>query len=404
MKMPSMLRSLTQQERKYFTYAVLFLFAVGLRMITALAISWESGVSLRNLALFYDGHLYILIAKTLPALYDNIQGFFPNFSDNPAFITGWFPVYPSVIRLASLFTGDLRLAALITAWVAGGIAVVLFYELATDYLKNPLFAASIFTFLPTGWYIGGSLALVESTYICLLLACVLTLQRGKYGWAALFAALTMITQKSGFLILPILVFAARPRRRALLPIVCAIAAAAALQLYLWWLFGDPLINARANETVFSGGKGWFGFPFAGFIKWMLDPGTPFQGMFWQRKFVIVLETTFHLAVLLCALLRYSQRMTVFTVWLGIVLIFFASLAGPWSFYALPRFVSMASPAAIMLACSLYPLGEGRWRWAAAGLLPLVMLWTILDAVSAIDFCYRVWTPDYFRVLIGVINK
>ncbi len=396
---------LTLGRKKYSaTYAGLFLFAVGLRAITALAISLASGVSLRNLSLFYDGHMYILTARTLPALYSDLQVFFPNFPEDPRYITGWFPVYPGFIKLFSLFTGDLRLAALIAAWLAGGIAVVLFYESAKDYLKNPLFAAILFSFLPTAWLVAGSLALAESIFVCLLLACILTLQRGKTGWAALFAALAVLTQKSGFLLLPILLFAAKPRRRALLPCTSAIAAAAALQLYLWWLFGDPLINVRVVTATFGDGEGIIGFPFAGFITWMLDSSRLFQGMFWQRKFVIVLEATFYIGVLSWALLRYSPHMTVFIGWLGIVLLFYASLSGVWSFYAFPRHMSMAGPAAIMLACYLFPLGEGRWRWAAAGLLlSLTMLWTVLDALAALDLCYRIWTPGYFIALICAIK-
>jgi hypothetical protein len=396
---------LIQERKKYLaSYAGLFLFAVGLRAITALAVSLASGVSLRNLGLFYDGHMYILIARTLPALYSDLQAFFPGFPQDPRYITAWFPVYPAFIRLLSLFTGDLRLAALIAAWLAGGIAVVLFYKLAEDYLQNPRSASILFSFLPTGWLIDGSLALAESTLVCLLLACILTLRRGKTGWAAVFAALTVLAQKMGFLLLPILVFAARPRRRALLPCISAILAAAALQLYLWWLFGDPLINTRVVAATFGDGEGIFGFPFAGFITWMLDPSGLFQGMVWQRKFVIVLEAAFYIGVLSWALLRYSPRMNVFIVWLGVLLLFNMSLSGIWSFYAFPRHMSMASPAAIMLACHQFSPGEGRWRWAAAGLLlSLTMLWTVLDALDALILCYRIWTPGYFIALIGAIK-
>jgi len=397
-----MFRQLGQVQKKYFTYAGLFLFAVGLRAATALAISLASGISLRNLAVFYDGHLYILIARTLPVLYSTPRLFFPDFPKDPSFITGWFPVYPGFIKLLSLVTGDLRLAALLAAWLAGGMAVVLFYELAGDYLERPLFAAILFSFLPTSWLIGGSLALVESTYVCLLLACFLTFHRGKTGWAALFAALAMITQKSGFLLLPILAFTATPRRRALLPCISAIAAATALQLYLWWLFGDPLINAKVHRSAFGGE--WFGFPFAGFIKWMLDSRSPFQEMFWQRKIITVLEMSFYIAVLFWSLLRYSSRMTLFTVWLGIVLLFHAFLTNFWSFYAFPRYMLMAGPAAIMLACHAFPLGKKRWHFAAAGiLLSLTVLWTVLDALGTLELCYRVWSPGYYKTLLGSIK-
>jgi hypothetical protein len=113
---------------------------------------------------------------------------------------------------------------------------------------------------------------------------------------------------------------------------------------------------------------------------------------------------FYIGVLTWAFRRYSTHMTLFIVWLGIVLLFNASLTGVWGFYAFPRYMSMAGPAAIMLACFLFPLGEGRWRWAAAGLLlSLTMLWTVLDALSFVDVCLRFWTPGYFIAVIAAIK-
>lgn len=393
---------LTQAQKKYATYAGLFLFAVALRAATALAVSLASGMSLRNLTVFFDGHLYLLIARTLPALYSDPRLFFPDFPKDPSFLTGWFPVYPGFIKLLSLFAVDIRLAALLTAWLAGGIAVVLFYELAGDYLEKPLFAAILFSFLPTSWLIGGSLVLVESTYVCLLLACMLAFQRGKTGWASLFAALAVITQKSGFLLLPILALTATPRRRAVMPCISAIAAIIGLQLYLWWLFGDPLINAKVHRSAFGGE--WFGLPFAGFITWMLDPRSPFRELFWQRKLITVLEMSFYVFILCWSLFRYSSRMTLFTVWLGIVLLFHASLTNFWSFYAFPRYMLMAGPASIMLACHAFPMGNKRWHFAVAGvLLSLTMLWTVLDTLGTLELCYRVWTPGYYKALDGSFN-
>jgi hypothetical protein len=392
------------QPNKYFVYIGLFLFAVGLRVAAAVSISYVSGVSLRNLALFYDGHMYLIVAKTIPEIYSNVTTFFPEFSENPAYVTGWFPVYPILISFFGLMTGDLRLSALIVAWSAGGIAVVLFYELAKEYMNSPFFAAILFSFLPPAWLIGGSLALVESTYVCILLAFFLSFKRDWPILAALFAALTMLTQKSGFLILPILIFAARPLKRAIFPFISAIVAAVVLQMYLWWLFGDPLMNIKAQSAAFGSGSGFFGLPFAGYLKGLLSSGNLFSGLFWTRKIIIFIETAFYIGTILWAWRNTSQRMSLLTVWLSIVLLFYASLTGIFSFYAFPRYMTMACPAAIILACQLSP-SIGRWKWDIAALLLIfTMLWTVMDALDAMELVIRRWSPEYFNALLSVLNS
>jgi hypothetical protein len=386
---------------------LLFLFATALRALTALAVSLRADVALRDLALFYDGHLYLLVAKTFPALYSDVHAVFPGFPGPPTFLTGWFPVYPGLIRIVSLATDDLRLAALWVAWLAGGAAVVLFHELARDHVEHPAFAAFLFACLPTAWLVGGSLGLVESTFVCFLLAAVLATLRGKLGWAALFAALTALTQKSGFLVVPILLVLARPHRRAWVPCLGAIAGLASLQGYLWWRFGDPLVNLRTTSRVFSGGGELFAIPFSGFVRWMLAPDSPFRGLFWERKVAVVLETAPYLGTVAWVGLHRPPRALPLAAWSGGVLLFYASLSGatmPWSFYAFPRFVCMASPAATLLLCMSANLGVRRWHWAAAGLAAAVgFWWTVLDALASMDFWMRVWEPSHFAAARAVVG-
>lgn len=392
------------RAQRWRAHTGLFGWALALRVLTAFAISRVSGVSLRNLALFYDGHLYLLVSKTWPKLYSDPRAFFPAFPETPDFLTVWFPAYPAAIRLwTGVAGGDIQLAALLASWFAGALAVVLFYELAREYVESPLFAAFLFSFLPYTWLLGGSVAMVESTYLCALIGCVLAVHHGRVGWAAALAAVTVLSQKSGFLLLPALVLGARPRARALWPVLAAVAAAAILQGYLWWRFGDPFVNARAARDVFGNEGGWFAIPFAAFVKWMLEPGSLFADLYWPRKAIIVLEAACYVGLLVWAIRRWSPRLTLLVCWLGTVVLFHSLLKGIFAFYAFPRFMVMAAPAALLLACHYAPrVGQWKW-WIAAGLLlPATVAWTVVDSLDAFDLCVRHWTPDYYRLLIRAL--
>ncbi len=383
------------------TAAVLFSWGVGLRAASAWILSLFTGIPFRNLALFYDGHMYLLIAKTYPALYANVDRVFPPFPKRETFITAWFPLYPALIRLANIPIGDFRTAALIVSWAAGGVAVVLFHELAKDYIKHPFSSALLFSFFPAAWLMGGTLAFVEAVYVCAFLACVLAFVRGRTGWAALFAALVVLSQKSGLLVVPLLIMIAKPRRRALAPCLSALAAAAALQVYLWHVFGDPLINMKTHREIFGGS--YFGLPFFALVRGLFDSSSPFRGLFWTRKAVILVDAAFYVGIFAWACRRAPEKLRPFMFWLGICLVFYASLTGASAFYAFPRFMTVAAPPAVLLFSSLID-EKPRWRIAVLALLPVVLLWNALDAVSGIDLATRYWTPEYYRVFLAFLNR
>ena len=378
--------------------AALFAAALALRAGCALCVSLLSGVPLEDLALFFDGHLYILIARSLPRLYAGAGAAFPAFPKDAAFLTAWFPAYPALIRALALFV-DWRWAALLACWVPASLAVALFHELARDYTPRPLPAALLFAFLPPAWLLGGSLAFVEGLYACLLLGCVLALRRGRVPLACALGAAFALTQKSGFLLAPILLLGFG--RRSLPVLAAAAAAGAALQLYLWRAFGDPLINLETHRRIFGGA--YFGLPFAGIAQGLLSSESPFAGLFAARKAYIALETLFYAGAFAWALRRPKADERPLLAWLGCALLFYSCLTGAAGFYAFPRFMTVAAAPALLLAWRRLPPLSARWAPAAALALAACLSWNAADSLSALDLASRYWGPGYYRAFVASLR-
>jgi len=344
--------------------AALALTAVAARIAFLAAGASALGVDWRDLALRYDGHVYLQVAKTLPALY---------VSDSGAYLTTWLPLYPSLIRVAGLLTGDLRTAALAVSLAA---------------------AAALFIFFPPMWLVTGSLAFVEPVFLCAVLAAVAAAVEDRPWTAAFAGAAAVLSQKSGFLVSVIAVLTAwerRPRFDARwLPAVAVPALAlGGLQGYLWLLYGDPLANLKATRISFGGSL--FSFPFSAFLRGIVEP-SPFGGA-WRRA-SIAPGAAAYLAIGAAAWRRRAPEERPLLIWLGVVLAFYFSLGGYWAFHSMPRFLLMGAPAALLLAEPLLPRGERRLLLAA----PLVLLPFFIGLVElgqAESFLRRAWGADYF---------
>jgi hypothetical protein len=325
------------------------------------------GADWRDLALRYDGDAYLLVAKTLPRLYLDPPPLFPALR-NPAFLTGWFPLYPALIRLAGLFTGDLRVAALAVSWLASALAVLLFHRLAARSSDRPGLAAAVFVFFPPMGLTMGGMAFVEPVFVCAALAAVLAVLEDRPWACAASCAAALLAQKSGFLV-PLIVLSIRwdakgaSGLRRFAPVLLAALAPAALQLYLWRVFGDPLINVAVERAHFGGAL--FGLPFGAYLSGVLGGG--YAGP--ERRLAIALCGAAYLAAAAAGWRRGRRAERSLLIWLGAALAFYFSLAGPLAFLSLPRFLFLAAPAALLLALPLLPRGE-RWLLAAA---PLALL-------------------------------
>ena len=345
---------------------------------SALEIDW------RDLAVRYDGHLYLRIAKTLPALY---------VSAKYSYLPAGYPLYPVLIRAAGLLTGDLRVAAIAVSLAASAASVLLFFRLAGHFSKRPGLAAAIFVFFPSTWLMTGSLAFVEPILIGAAIAAVLAVVEDRPWAAGAACAIAVLTQKSGFLIaviVALLVWSRKGRldRRWCAALALVPVAIAALQGYLWLALGDPLINVKVLRTAFGGAL--FGVPFAGFLRGVFEPSV-FGGP--VRRIAVTISGFFYLGIAAAAWRRGSAAERPLLIWLGVCLAFNFSLGGYWAFHGLPRYLVLAAPAAVLLAEPLLPKAE-RWLIAAAPLVLLPYFAGLLDLVESESFMSRVWGPDF----------
>jgi hypothetical protein len=384
---------------------LIFIWALVLRVLSWLTIGWFSGIRPIDLALFFDGHVYQLVARTFPAVYADIHGVFPQFPKSPVFLTAWFPIYPFLIWLVDHVVHDLRFAALIVSWLAGALAVVVFYDLAKTETNRPVTAALIFSVIPPTWLLCGSLAFVEPVFVCLLLLAVRFVLIDRRLLAGASVGLAVAAQKSGILIFPILALGlgaekSLPRflRRygylaiGLIPIVI-------LQAYLWKTFGDPLINVKEHHIVYGGR--YFAFPFSALVSGLLSPDSSSAGWLWIHKIMIACSVMFYSAILAASLFqREKNRLSI--AWLGVVLIFNACLAGGWGYYAFARLMVMAAPAAVILGVQILGDRLPPW-WVPLLCAPVVMALNAIEALGHLELASRYWTPDYFRILASYIR-
>jgi hypothetical protein len=334
------------------------------------------GADWRDLAVRFDGHVYLLIAKTLPRLYLDAPPLFPALKD-PAFLTGWFPLYPALIRLVESFTGDLRVAALAVSWLASALAVVLFRRLAARFTDRPTPISIVFIFFPTMGLVMGGLAFVEPVFVCAALAAVLAALEDRPWFCAAACAAALLAQKSGLLVALIvgsIRFDARGRAgmRRFAPVLLAALAPAALQLYLWRVFGDPFVNVAVERAHFGGVL--FGFPFAAFVRGIFDG--PFNGGVASRA-AVGLCAAAYLGAECLGWRRGRRAERPLLIWLGVVLAFNFCLGGELAFQSLPRFLSLGAPAALLLAAPLLPRGE-RWIFFLA---PLILVSYLVGMIA-----------------------
>lgn len=364
--------------------AALALAAIAARAAFLAAGASALGVDWRDVALRYDGHVYLRIAKTFPALY---------VSDAGPFLTGWFPLYPALIRAAGALTGDLRIAALLVSMAASAAGVLLFRRLAGHVSERPGLAAALFVFFPPIWLVCGGLAFVEPALVCAEIGAVLAVFEDRPWTAGAAAAAAALAQKSGFLVAVIAALIVWSRKgrlpgRWIAALALAPLAVLALQGYLWRVFGDPLINLRVQHEVFGGSL--FGAPFAAFVRGVVEP-SPFGGA-WRRA-AIAASGLFYLAVAAAACRGLTQARRPLLIWLGVSLAFFFSLGGFWAFHSLPRFLLLGAPAAILLAEPFLP--RGRRLLAAAPLALIPFFIGLVELAQAESLVRRVWGEDYF---------
>jgi hypothetical protein len=385
--------------------ALLFVFALSLRLALLSISGLVIGTAARNLSFFYDGLAYLYISKTFPLAYVTPVPHFPLLL-KPMVFTVWFPVYPFIIRLADFLFRDTRVSALATAQLCASASTVLFYQLAKTTTRRPALASILFCFFPPVWLLAGSLALVEPVYVVFFITSFLYFRTGQIKKSAACAAAAILTQKSGFLILPIILIdelcTNGPRRmRRLAPFILSPLPTFLVQAGLCAHLGDPLGTLKIMQA--AKGDAGFQLPFQGFLRGFTSSEQWFRGHFWLRKAAMAFCASFYLGILAAAWRRRSRLDRGLIAWLGVVLLFNSFLGGDAGYVGFPRYMIVAAPAALLLLIELLPSGlasrPGHVLAMVLLWIPLVMTIDVTEIIAAVDLILRIWPKGYFQALL-----
>ncbi|MCH2173954.1 hypothetical protein MK489_24500 [Myxococcota bacterium] len=197
----------------------------------AAAASSTAGIDLTHLAVYFDGNLYIEIAKSFPTPYSpagpDYLGHAPGY---PALIAGVHALTPSAWV-------DWGLAALIASWLPAALATGAFYRLCQQLSLPPLWPTLAFTLCNPRWLAVASTAHAENLAMFCVLTSVISHLRHRPITSMLWLSLAGLTRFPALLVGPALAFGILAtqrdwRRGTLLALTVPSAAFLLLHLYL----------------------------------------------------------------------------------------------------------------------------------------------------------------------------
>ena len=181
------------------------------------------------------------------------EPFYTNSNGAPYVDYAFYPLYPAVVRAATLVTGgDAPVAGVLAANAAFLLALTALYALSVRYLTPERALLSLWFLALAPGAAAFTLSYSDSLFLLLAVGVFLAAE-GRHPWiAGLALALATLTRAPGLLLaLPLLALyierdGLRPTR-AWIPVVLAPLALAGFFAYTWWLTGDPLAPVTAYE-------------------------------------------------------------------------------------------------------------------------------------------------------------
>jgi len=350
---------------RWVLFAAAFLFYAAVALLSART----AGVGLSGLAVFFDGHLYLEIAKSFPLPY----------APEALHYAGHAPGFPAAIYLGRVALPDGLLdwgrVALVCVFAVAAFSTVVFYDVCREMEIPALGGALLFAVANPQWLSLASTAHAEPLAVLFALLSLRAYLRDELALCALFLSLATLTRFPAILLgLPIawgfLVERGRRDVRTLLWLGLPIGALLLLHVYLS-LRIPGFVSVWDAHSVFWAPK--LIPPFSGLVAWA-KPGL------W-RTFLLLLTygTVFvYLASLAVGLARRDG--TMLALWVASILLFHVSLAN--SAPHLPRLVILAWPAALLLL----------WRAVALRVRPFA-----LAAGCLCTGAYGVWVSQQMAV-------
>ncbi|MEA2536219.1 MAG: hypothetical protein QOF11_453 [Chloroflexota bacterium] len=166
----------------------------------------------------------------------------------------FFPLYPLLVRLASVLTlGDIAVAGVLVANGAFLVALVLLYRLMTRYLDHDTAILAIVFLVTAPGSVAFAMAYSEGLFLLLVIAAFLAAEGRRYPLMGLVYGLAALTRLPGLflaipLVLQLVADGGRRPTRHWLWLLAGPLALACFYAYLGVLTGDPLANLHGQAA------------------------------------------------------------------------------------------------------------------------------------------------------------
>jgi len=321
--------------------AGVFTLALLLHGVTSLVAAAAAGLTLEQLAVYFDGHLYLEIARSFPV---------PYAAEGIAY-TGFAPGYPALIYLLRVLVpaelASWGILAVLASWIPAALAAVAFYLLCRELGLAPLVPSVAFVVANSRWLSVAGTAHPEPLAMCLALLCFLAHLRGKTGVAVVCLALAGLTRFPAFLLGVPLAYDLLIRQRRL------------DWRTLAWLSVPPLSFALFVAYLYARIPGYPGLGEAHRVFWDTHLTWPFaalvqsaQPWLWgpnQVSFVLTYAWVgTYLLSLVLGLRTPGRARGLLVLWVAVIVLFHVSLSGLLGAWAFQRLALLAWPAALLI--------------------------------------------------------
>ncbi len=340
----------------------------------------EAAIPPSWLGLYFDGEIYLEIAKSFPYPYAGASR--PYLSHAPG--------YPALIALLRVLTPAALLnwgwLALLASWIPAAGSAAVFHALCRETGLRPLAPAMVFALLNPTWLLVSASAHAESLAMLFALLSLLAHLRERFGWAIVWLSLAGLTRYPALLLgLPMAIDLLVVRRhaplRSLALLTVPLASFTAWNLYL-----------KANVSGFSGLFGVRNVPFVESLTW------PFSALAvgaWQWGFsvynVIVFATlAFFLTSVVGGFRTPERRLLILPIWVATLVLLHVSLSPSKLAHAFPRLALLAWPVSTLIL----------WRSA----LKRVRIEVLLAICAGVAVFGILWAEQRIVRAIHLVNR
>jgi len=328
---------------------VVFGLALAFQIATAALGARAVGIPLSHLGVYFDGHLYLEIAKSFPLPY----------AAEGRHYLGQAPAYPAAIALVRALTPNSLvnwgLAGLLASWIPAALSASAFFVLCRAAGCPPLWPSLLFVVANPSWLLVGSTAHAEPLAMLFSILAVVACLRNRLGASMGALSLATLARFPAVLAGPALAWGflvTRRRRdwRTWLSLASPLAALALLQLYLFARIPDFLGVAEAHR-VFWDAK--LGPPFAS----VLALPALWEGVVAPPLALTLATMLLYVAAIAIGLRPRERERWVLPLWVAGIVLFHVSLSGEVALRAFTRLAVLAWPGALLVF----------WRWAGVKL-------------------------------------